>query len=92
MTTPETEPTFEPEPPTQIRHPWRATLRTAFAVLVALATLVPLVLNDTGMPASALGAQVVVVAGLITRVLAMPAVNAFLTSFAPWLAASPHRT
>lgn len=88
MSTP-TEPVapVAPVAPTQTRYPWRATTRTAFAVLVALATLIPLVVADA--PMGALGGQLVVVAGVITRILAMPAVNDFITRYAGWLAPAP---
>lgn len=81
--------------PTQVRQPWRATLRTAFAALVALCAMAPLIydaaLGDdageaTGWSAAALG----ITAG-VTRVLALPAVELFLKTFVPFLAAEPKR-
>ncbi len=75
--------------PTQSRHPWRATLRTVFAVVVALATLLPYVLADSSLEAAPGVAQVLAVAAAITRVLALPVVETFLRDYAPWLAAEP---
>lgn len=80
------------EQPTQTQHPMRATIRTVFAVVVALATLVPYVVAELNVPAEGFVAQVLAVAGVVTRVLAMPAVNAFLTEWAPWLAAAPRQS
>ncbi|WP_407316614.1 hypothetical protein UQW22_09830 [Isoptericola halotolerans] len=82
MTTPKT---------TQSAHPWRATVRTILAVVAGLATLVPAVLDaiSDGDPAN-LGpwtAVALAVSGAVTRVLALPAVEAFLERFLPWLAA-----
>lgn len=90
-----TEPTPDtnlPSPvPTQVKRPWRATVRTAFAALVAVATMAPLIYsaattNDadqaTGWAASALA-----IAAAVTRVLALPAVESFLQTYIPFLAA-----
>lgn len=77
---------------TQSNYPWRATARTAFAVLVALATLIPLVVSHLYADSSAVPAalaQAVVFAAAVTRLLATPAVEIFLQKFAPWLSAAP---
>lgn len=75
---------------TQSRHPWRATVRTVAAFLLALAvvwpTLVELAgLNETWQWVSAS----VAVAGAITRVMADPRVIVFLERFLPFLAPEP---
>lgn len=79
---------------TQVQHPWRASLRTAFAVVVALALLAKPVLDAVSASGdgSDLGGWAVAVLGVaaaITRVMALPAVEAFLVRFVPWLAADP---
>lgn len=71
--------------PTQVKHPWRATIRTTFQVGVALATLIPYVVTEAHIPVTAGVAQVVAVAAAITRVMALPSVAEFLKTFAPWL-------
>lgn len=85
-------PGFE-QVPTQVKRPWRATARTAFAAFVALASMAPLVYSAatehnadqaTGWAALALG-----IASAVTRVLAVPAVEAFLQTYLPFLAADP---
>ena len=72
-------------------HGWRRTVRTIFAVLVALAAIAPLIYRAAALaePEDATGwlAAVLGVAAAITRVMALPAVEAFLQRFAPWLAA-----
>lgn len=74
--------------PTQTRHPWRATVRTVFAVVVALAAMLPLLVEASGVDETlAPVAGALAIAGAITRVMALPAVNAFLARFVPWLAA-----
>lgn len=76
--------------PTQVARPWRATVRTTFAVIVALAAMLPLLVDAAGIDETLPGvAGVLAIAGAITRVLALPAVEAFLARFLPWLAADP---
>jgi len=75
--------------PTQTRHPWRATARTTFAVTVALLTLLPVAAAAGGIATVPAVAQLLAVAGAVTRVLALPTVDAFLRTFLPWLASTP---
>lgn len=77
--------------PTQVKRPWRATTRTVFAALVALATMAPVLVDATGLDAASLPwlAGVLAVCGAVTRVMALPQVEDFLRRFAPWLAADP---
>jgi hypothetical protein len=65
--------------PTQVRHPWRATARTAIALLIALLPVVPEVLGGLHLDATAFGAQTIAVATAVTRIMALPAVNDPLT-------------
>lgn len=80
---------FRPQAPTQTRHPWRATVRTVFAATVALLSLLPVIAATAGVDTVPAIAQVLVVAGAVTRVLALPGVERFLELYVPWLAASP---
>ena len=77
---------------TQSTHPWRATVRTVVAALIALAAMAPLVYSAVTHedPGTATGAAAgaLAIAGAVTRVLAVPAVDAWLTRFVPWLAAA----
>lgn len=75
--------------PTQTRYPWRATARTVFAALVGGISLLPLVAVTAGVDAVPAVAQVVAVSAAVTRVLALPGVDAWLRRFVPWLAAEP---
>lgn len=88
-------PEGDPVPPTQVRRPWRATVRTVVQATLALATLLPFVVtgvygNDGDIPAAV--TQVLVVAGVLTRIMAMPQVEKFLADFLPFLAAVPKET
>lgn len=78
---------------TQHAHPVRATVRTLFAMIVGAAAMAPLIYHaiTQGDPDSATGwaAAALAIAGGITRVMALPAVDRFLARFAPWLATSP---
>lgn len=75
--------------PTQVTRPWRATFRTVFQGAVALAAILPLVLASAGIAPVGLAGIGLAVAGAITRVMALPAVEEFLENYIPILAAKP---
>lgn len=75
--------------PTQTVHPWRATVRTIFAALVAALPLVPAVVSVAGVGSIPWIAGGVAAIGAVTRVLAIPGVEAWLKQWAPWLSAQP---
>lgn len=79
--------------PTQVARPWRTVARTVFQALIALAALSPVIYSaatnaDPTTATGALGGVLVVSAG-VTRVMALPGVNAWLSRFVPFLAAEP---
>jgi len=74
---------------TQSEHPWRATGRTVFAAGIAVLSLLPVIAITAGIDTVPLVAQTLVVAGAVTRVLALPGVERFLEAYLPWLAAQP---
>ena len=77
--------------PTQVAHPWRATVRTVVQVTVALAALLPFIIEAVGLSTSLpIVAGVLAVAAAITRVAALPQVEDFLSRFVPWLATGVH--
>lgn len=78
--------------PTQVKHPNRATFRTIFQGVIALAAILPLILTTAGIPPVGFAAILVTVAGAITRVMAIPAVESFLENYIPVLAAKPKQT
>ena len=75
--------------PTQIRRPWRATLRSAFQGLVALAVMLPVLVTAAGLDPAKVPylAGVLAVAAAITRIMALPQVDEFLARFLPFLSA-----
>lgn len=75
--------------PTQVRRPWRSVTRTVFQALVGLAAMWGLIVATLGLPDWAWVSASLVVAAGITRVMALPQVEAFLRRFLPWLAAAP---
>lgn len=75
--------------PTQTRHPWRATARTVAAATIGALSLLPTVAVTAGIDTVPAVAQAVTVAAAVTRVLALPAVDAWLRTYVPWLAAAP---
>jgi len=77
-------------PATQVRRPWRSTVRTVFQLVVGLAPMVPVIVQASGVEQASAGvAGALAISGGITRVMALPQVEAFLQRFVPWLAASP---
>lgn len=80
----------KPSQVTQARHPWRATIRTVFAGVVSLAAIWGLIVQAAGIDsAGTVVAATLAVAGAVTRILAIPGVEAWLRRFFPWLAAAP---
>lgn len=91
--------------PTQVRRPWRATLRTFVQALIptilALALVVPevvkIILDETGeaMPEKfrlvllGISGAVAAVAAILARVMAIPAVEMLLRRYIPGLSAAP---
>lgn len=75
---------------TQVRHPWRAMVRTVFQLVVGLAAALPMIVASTGLPATAAGiGAALAISATITRLMSLPAVNAALQLWVPWLAADP---
>lgn len=68
---------------TQQTHPWRAVARTVLAYLVPLAIAAPAIVGaiTAADPAAATGflGGVVVASGIVTRVMAVPAVDQLLS-------------
>lgn len=82
----------EPTPtPTQVQHPWRATLRTVVAIIIGLASVLPYLVAGAGIPVEGAVAQILAVAAGVTRVLAIPAVQGFVAEYLPWLSATPRQ-
>lgn len=73
---------------TQVKHPWRSTIRTVFQALVGLASLLPYVVTEAHIPVEGMAAQAVAVCAATTRIMALPQVAEFLNRFVPWLAAT----
>ena len=65
--------------PTQVRHPWRASVRTGLAAAIGLASLLPLIVAGLHYEAVPGVAQVLGVAIAINRLMAVPGVNEWLT-------------
>ncbi|KAA0016753.1 hypothetical protein [Antrihabitans cavernicola] len=60
-----------------------------FAVLVGVLSVVPTVLISGGLDTTVLGAQLIVIAATVTKLLANPLVNALIERYLPFLAAVP---
>lgn len=73
--------------PTQVRHPARATIRTVFAAVLGLLPILPTVAHELGIAAVPWVAAVLAVTASITRLMATPAVERWLSDNIPWLTA-----
>lgn len=82
MTTPDDQ-------PTQCAHPARSTARSSVATAIGIGPLVPVLVSQFGETRAALivGAALIGNA-VVTRVLAIPQVEAWLRAVVPLLAAS----
>lgn len=71
--------------PTQVRFPWRATVRTVIQAIPAVAVAVPGVVaaieQDHPGLLGPVGLVAVTASGIAARVMALPAVNDLLTRF-----------
>lgn len=84
-----TAPTPAAPAPSQIRHPWRAVVRTVFQLAIGLAAALPTLVVLAGLPTSAGLAGALGIAAALTRFMAIPAVDAAIQEWLPWLAAEP---
>lgn len=84
-------PVEEPVPPTQVRHPWRSTLRTIVQGLLAFAVLAPIAAAELGLDPDRLPwlAGFLALCAGFARLMALPQVEEFLRRFLPFLAARP---
>lgn len=80
--------------PTQVQYPWKATARTLIAAAISILSAAPIVIqvildqwNVEWLSAALV--QVVAVQTAVTRIMAIPAVNQWLTAIG--LGASPGR-
>lgn len=90
--TPVGQPDIVAVQPTQMRRPWRTVVRSVFQGVVALLTLAPLIVTnvyDSPDAYPVVVAQLLVVSGIVTRVMALPQVEVFLRKYVPFLAAAP---
>lgn len=81
--------TNAPAKVTQARYPWRATLRTIAAAVLALLPILPELIDVLGLRAYAWAAGFLAVVAAVTRVLAMPSVIRWLQTYLPALAPAP---
>src|SRR5205085_4774422 len=85
------QPTSVAVTPTQVRRPWRSTIRTVFQALVGLAVILPIMVQAAGLDPASIPwlAGVLAIAAATTRVMAVPGVEQWLRRFLPFLAAAP---
>lgn len=72
---------------TQTRRPWNAVLRTSLAALIGLLPILPAIAETLHIDTVPVVASTLAVTAAVTRVLAMPQVEAWLRQSLPALAA-----
>jgi hypothetical protein len=69
-----------PTTPTQTKYPWRAAVRTVIQAAIGIATMLPFIVSATGLSEQLpFIAGALAVSAVITRIMANPLVNAWLT-------------
>ncbi|WP_024794453.1 hypothetical protein [Tomitella biformata] len=81
--------TDTPARPTQVSRPWRTTARTAIQAALASLPLIPIAAQAFEIDAWPIVASITAGAASLTRLMADPRVDAWLTRYAPFLSASP---
>lgn len=76
--------------PTQSTRPWKAVLRTLIVAVLALIPFVQSAAVELGINEIPWIAGTLVFMAALQRVLAVPAVELFLQSYVPWLAAGAY--
>lgn len=93
MTNPAPE-ALEPPVPTQVKQPWRTTVRSVFQALLSFLIIVPIIVQTAGLDPEVypwLGGVLAVIAAIV-RVMALPQVEDFLRNYVSFLAAQPPET
>lgn len=67
--------------PTQVQHPWRATIRATLTAGLALIPLLPEIARAAGIDTIPTVASVLAVVAAIQRVLTLPSVDAWMTKY-----------
>lgn len=74
-----------PCPPTQVKHPWQATLRTVIVAGIAFIPIGTALFQATGLDSVPAIAGFIGLGAAVSRVMAMKETEEFLERFAPWM-------
>lgn len=77
------------EAPSQVRRPWRTTVRTVLAATAGLVPLLPDIARELDVDTVPAVASVLAIIAAMTRIFAIPEVDAWMDRWVPWLAADP---
>jgi len=67
--------------PTQVRRPWRSTVRAVVVAVLALIPLLPDIAEALGIETIPVVASILTVVAAVQRVLALPAVDHWLSTY-----------
>lgn len=77
------------QPATQVKHPNRSTARTLLAAAIGLLPVLPVIAHELGIESIPWVASVLAITAAVTRTMAHPAVERWMQSTLPLLAAQP---
>ena len=75
--------------PSQVRRPWRTTVRTVIAAGVGLMPLLPDIARELDVATVPVVASTLTIVAALTRIFAIPEVDAWMDRYFPWLSADP---
>lgn len=77
--------------PSQVRRPWRTTVRTVIAAAVGLVPLLPDIARELDVATVPVVASTLTIVAALTRIFAIPEVDAWMDRYFPWLSADPYQ-
>lgn len=72
-------PDTDPHAPTQVRHPWKATIRVVIVAALALLPALPDLADATDIDEIPLVVSVLTITAMLQRVIALPEVDRLLS-------------
>lgn len=78
--------------PSQVRRPWRTTVRTVMAAAGGLLPLLPEISRAAGIDTIPVVVSILTVTAALTRIFAIPEVDAWMDRYFPYLSADPLET
>ena len=78
--------------PSQVRRPWRTTARTVIGAAFGLLPLLPDIARAAEVDTVPAVVSILAITAAITRIAAIPEVDAWLDRYLPWISADPEES